>query len=82
MRDGEAALPLAQRAAEANAKPNAAALEALAATHAERGDFTAAIEWQERALAAAGGGPREQDARKRLALYEEGLPYRAPGGAE
>ena len=44
----------------------------------EEGDFEKAVDWQEKALGLAKDLPKEEaeKARKRLALYREGKPYR------
>jgi hypothetical protein len=49
----------------------------MAAAQAEAGDFTAAVEWQKKALADEGYAKEKGDTvRKRLELYEARQPYR------
>jgi hypothetical protein len=73
-RDGKRALALALKAV-ALEKANANALEALAAAHAEVGEFEDAIRVQHQAVES----PPLQDeaaARQRLKLYHKKAPYR------
>ena len=65
VRDGARARALAEICAE----KDPACLEALAAAHAELGDFESAVRFQERAVAL--GAPAE-----RLRLYRSGVPFR------
>ena len=56
----------------------AASVEALAAAHAECGDFKEAVKWQRKALEVGSADKAEtEQARKRLGLYEGGKPYRS-----
>ncbi len=71
--DGPRALTLARTAAALGAERT---LEVLAAAHARLGDFAAALEAQERALAEPGLTPAQQEAlSERLELYRAGRPY-------
>jgi tetratricopeptide (TPR) repeat protein len=72
-RDGKKALEAAQKAYELTKGP--AEQAALAAAHAELGEFDKAVEWQTKALAAATGEEKEQQS-QRLKLYQEQKPYR------
>ncbi len=76
-RDGEEALALAREMHRR--RPALAAAEALAAAHAELGDFHRAAAWQEAALAAArdvAGGPVLARLSRRLAGYGQRQPCR------
>ncbi|HMC65057.1 MAG TPA: tetratricopeptide repeat protein [Gemmataceae bacterium] len=72
-RDGKKALDAAKKAYELAKGPDEMA--ALAAAHAELGEFDRAVEWQKKAADAA---PPEDKARHgdRLKLYENRQPYR------
>jgi tetratricopeptide (TPR) repeat protein len=72
-RDGKKALEAAEKAYELAKGP--AELAALAAAHAELGQFDKAVEWQTKAVAAAPAAAKEQY-RDRLKLYQEQKPYR------
>jgi hypothetical protein len=50
-------------------------MAALAAAHAELGQFDKAVEWQEKAIAAALEGAKEPY-RERLKKYQDRKPYR------
>ena len=73
MRDGKKALEAARTAYELAKGPNE--LAALAAAHAELGDFAKAVEWQTQALAVAPQAQKDQY-QQRLKLYQDGKPYR------
>jgi len=76
-RDGTKAVELATRACKLTDWKDAGCLEALAAAHAEAGDFDQAIQWQQKAL--ENRQPVEElDARRRkcLDLYRAGRPCR------
>jgi tetratricopeptide (TPR) repeat protein len=73
IRDGDKALEAAKKAHALAKGP--AEMAALAAAHAELGQFDKAVEWQEKAVAAApegGKGPY----RERLKKYQDHKPYR------
>jgi tetratricopeptide (TPR) repeat protein len=73
VRDGKKALDAARKAHELAQGPNE--LAALAAAHAELGEFDKAVEWQTRAVDAA-PEPQKDQYRQRLRLYEDKKPYR------
>src|SRR5262249_12282222 len=73
VRDGKKALEAAQKAYELAKGPNE--LAALAAAHAELGEFDKAVEWQTKAIEVAPEAQKDQY-RQRLKLYEEKKPYR------
>jgi tetratricopeptide (TPR) repeat protein len=81
-RDGPRAVAEATRAAELSRWNNGGVLETLAAAYAERGDFAAALHWQEQAWTRPGASPAEikhaQDraVRDRLSLFKSGKPFR------
>jgi protein O-mannosyl-transferase len=77
VRDGRRALQLASHAVELTAEHDVAALAALAAAHAEAGDFTRAVQRQEQALAASAAGGNDV-LRARLEAYRRGEPCRDP----
>ena len=81
LRDAARALEIAQRVSRE--RRDARALDVLAAAHAENGDFEKARRCAGQALDRASGAPRElvEQLRLRMALYEEGKPFRqaSPG---
>jgi tetratricopeptide (TPR) repeat protein len=77
-RDGREAHVWAERCVEATARRDPACLEALAAAHAELGDFERAVSRQTEALSLVPAA-RAADLRARLQLYRSGRPYRKPG---
>jgi tetratricopeptide (TPR) repeat protein len=80
-RDGQRAYEAARRAYDLHDQPCAACLDTLAAAYAEAGDFTAAVKWQNKAIAAVGEGADEaKPLADRLALYRAGTPYHEPSG--
>lgn len=80
VRDPEAALPLAQRACELANYEHWMPLTALAAAHAERGDFEEAKKWIAKALEVAPESFRELT-EKRQAEIEAGRPLRDDGNS-
>jgi tetratricopeptide (TPR) repeat protein len=72
-RDGPKALEAAQKAYQLT--KGAPEQAALAAAHAELGQFDRAVEWQTKAVAAAPAEEKEQY-RARLKKYQERMPYR------
>jgi tetratricopeptide (TPR) repeat protein len=73
IRDGDKALEAAKKAYALS--KGQAGMAALAAAHAELGQFDKAVEWQEKAVAAAPEGAREPY-RDRLKQYQRRKPYR------
>jgi tetratricopeptide (TPR) repeat protein len=77
-RDGRRAVTAATRACERSQWRNSHHLATLAASHAEAGDFDAAVEWQQKAI---GLWPKDDEdglasSRARLKLYRAKRPYR------
>jgi tetratricopeptide (TPR) repeat protein len=72
-RDGKKALQAAQKAYALTKGPTE--LAALAAAHAELGQFDKAAQWQTRAIASAPAEEKDQY-RDRLKLYQNRKPYR------
>lgn len=75
-RDGRKAIESATRACELSGWKDPAFLDALAAAHAEMGDFAAAVKRQTEATDLAPAHQRA-DFGSRLDLYRAGKPYRA-----
>lgn len=79
LRDGKRAVTLATKACEVSKNTKWSSLQALAAAHAEVGDFSAATSWQAKALDAI----TKEDEWDRefgeylLSLFQQGLPYRS-----
>jgi tetratricopeptide (TPR) repeat protein len=73
-RDGKRALQIAEQAHSLD-RSSTQALQALAAAHAEVGQFTEAVRWQEHALGDA-QLKNSKDAQARLELYRNKKPYR------
>jgi tetratricopeptide (TPR) repeat protein len=73
IRDGDKALEAARKAHRLAKGP--AEMAALAAAHAELGQFDKAVEWQQKAVDAAPEGAKEQY-RERLKQYQDRKPYR------
>jgi tetratricopeptide (TPR) repeat protein len=80
LRNGEVALEHATWACQATGWATPNFLGTLAAAHAEAGNFSEAVHWQQRALADRRYRQTygEEGVRERLRLYEQGLPYRLP----
>lgn len=76
IRDGNQALRLAQEAIAASSLPTAFDLRALAAAHAELGQFDLAIEAQTRAIELTDLDRERDKARRVLGSYQSGKPYR------
>ncbi len=78
-RDGKRAIQLATKACDVSDWKSGWALNALAAAHAETGQFDAAVRYQTKALEdPAYRGPAGDDFRVRLLLYKYDKPYRGP----
>jgi serine/threonine protein kinase/Tfp pilus assembly protein PilF len=79
VRDGKQAVEHAARACELTGWKDPVCLNALAAAHAEAGDFDRAVAFQKQALASgASEAPWSKAYRERLNLYERKMPYRDP----
>lgn len=77
LRDGKQALETAKRANELSEWKNGFILDTYAAAFAERGEFDEAVKWQEKAfLDPYFIKEKGDDARKRLQLYRDKMPYR------
>ena len=81
IRDGPEAIKNATLACELTSWRDWGCTEALAAAHAEAGDFERAIMWQKKAIDLAGSGPNIRTLEAlllqwRLRLYESHKPYR------
>ena len=75
VRDGRRAIQLADQAVRLTDQKQAAPISALAAAHAETGDFAQAVRWQQSAIGLA--PPRDADEyRRRLEGYRRGDPAR------
>lgn len=75
VRDGKSAVVYATKACDVSDWKDPHCLNALAAAHAEAGNFKEAIKWQTKALSGLSKEDQEKG-RSRLKLYEEGKPYR------
>jgi tetratricopeptide (TPR) repeat protein len=76
VRDGKRAVELATRACELTGEKDYYALAALAAAHAECGQFEEAVRRAEQADRVATDDRQRQAIQKDLALYRAGKPYR------
>ena len=79
LRDGDAALPLAEHAVQLTSEREPAVLGTLAAAYAETGRFDKAIELEQRATEMAtqqGNSALAQSLNARLALYQDKTPIR------
>jgi tetratricopeptide (TPR) repeat protein len=81
-RDGRRAVESATRACELTGWKDPRALDSLAASYAEAGDFGSAVSWQARAIELADDDGQRADLRSRLKLYQAGHPYREPSGGQ
>ena len=78
LRDGERALALAHQACDGSANAEPRCLELLAASHAQAGQYTDAIRWEERAIAdLESRHAPSAESRRRLALYQSGQSFSA-----
>jgi len=76
LRSASEARVYAERCAAGAGRDDVLCLEALAAAHAELGDFEQAVRWQTLAVPRAAAGGRSAP-RARLELYRLGRPYRS-----
>jgi tetratricopeptide (TPR) repeat protein len=78
-RNGKEAVKDATKGCELSGWKEPYSIDILAAAYAEAGDFASAVKWQKKAIEF--GIPHEEElmiARRRLALFESGKPYRDP----
>lgn len=77
-RDGEQAIRLGEKAAEATKRSNWRVLDALAAAHAEVGSFDLAVNTQRQAISQLNASDSQnwRNLQLRLELYEQQRPYR------
>ncbi|MFO0901295.1 MAG: tetratricopeptide repeat protein [Pirellulales bacterium] len=81
-RDGPRALALATQACDLTQHKSAPCLEALAAAHAELGNFEEAVRWQEQAVELDKTHKDLEEEESRLELYRTKQPFREkPAGA-
>ncbi len=76
-RDGRRAVQSASKACELAEWKDEDSLQALAAAHAEAGDFDSAVKWQTKANAQLSGAEARADGEARLKLYREQKPFHA-----
>jgi tetratricopeptide (TPR) repeat protein len=78
VRDGRKAVDYAKKACHESDYKHAPTLDTLAAAHAEAGDWTNAVKWQEEAVRQAEGKFPDDVAgmKERLELYKEKKPFR------
>ena len=78
LRDGKAAIRMSMRACELSKWKEPPYIEALAAAHAETGDFEQAVKYQTQAMKMKSEyGPIDKKTRERLALYRDHKPWRS-----
>lgn len=78
-RNGQRAVELATRACELTGWTNTY-MDTLAAAHAENGDFSEAVKWQEKAAQSpATSKSAAEGMEQRLLLYRSGKPFRTKG---
>jgi tetratricopeptide (TPR) repeat protein len=79
VRDPAKAIAFATKACKLTSWKNAQVLDTLAAAHADNGDFSQAVKWQQYALKVAGSSRPEpvlKEMHERLALYQDHTAYR------
>lgn len=76
LRDGPAAINLAQKAVAATGRVNASFVDTLAAAYAETGDFEKAVSTEKESIALFTDKKAIDDFTTRLKLYETNTPYR------
>ncbi len=74
-RDGAQAVADATKACELTAWKDANSIDTLAASYAEAGNFSKAIEWQKKAIEMVPAN-QKADYQSRIDLYQSGKPYR------
>jgi len=74
LRDGKRAVEHARKACELSGWNDANSLSALAASHAECGDFKKAVRWEKKVIEFQSD---DKAAQRRLKLYEQNKPYRS-----
>ena len=78
LRNGKEAIRMSTRACELSKWKEPDHIEALAAAHAETGDFDEAVKYQTQAMnVKSEHGPVLKEARERLALYQDHKPWRS-----
>jgi tetratricopeptide (TPR) repeat protein len=77
-RDGPKAVASATRACELTGYHDVQPIEALAAAHAETGDFDSAVKWQTRAIGLRKGDAQKRVGEGRLRLFQQKKPLRDP----
>ena len=77
-RDGKNAIASATRACQITGWSDFAALDTLAAAHAEAGDFDSAQKWQTRANGLRHGDGQKSKGEARLKLFQQKRPLRDP----
>ena len=75
VRNGKRAVEYAKRAVELVSSEHSILFDALAAAHAESGQFAEAVKWQEKAVELATGNLKDTLS-ARLKLYRQDQPYR------
>ena len=75
-RDGQKAVEVATRACELTAWKHPSCLAALAAAHAEAGDFVSAVNWQTQANSLEPIAANKAKGEASLTLYRQKKPYR------
>ena len=76
LRDGKRAIELATEGCKVTDYKQAHLLSTLAAGYAETGDFKTAIEWSQKAVAAAPDEEMKANLVKELESYQAGKPWR------
>jgi tetratricopeptide (TPR) repeat protein len=77
-RDGKQALDLAQKALQLDGGKIGESYAALAAAHAELGDFKQAVQMQNKAIELFHDALEKRIAQERLQVYQSGKPWREP----
>ena len=74
--DGPRAVDLARISCELTNWKEPRYLDTLAAANAECGEFRKAVDWEKKAIELSDDQKKINKFRERLALYEQGRPYR------